>query len=104
MGPTVMVLIFVTALSLWGFLKFTPYTDNPRAIKMFNILIVGTCAFFGLLWYLEAWVWLGELVRRDYLPLLGIGGALALCIVLLGVFFLVRLWIFRGQGNRPGRW
>ncbi len=102
MGSIVIVLAIIGFLVLFAYLKFPPLYVDQKLVRVFNNMVMAVCAVLCLAWFLHIRTdWMGTVNDKWWLPVALIG-ALAIEIVFLGVFFLLRnFWIFKPP-RRPG--
>jgi hypothetical protein len=96
LGPLIALLGLMGLMVLWLFYTFQPKIVNRRQLFIFNNMAVGLCVVLGLLWYWRTHVAMVDTINEKYMQAVGIGGALAIEIVLLLLFMLMRnFWIFK---------
>lgn len=98
MGPTIVVMMMLAGLAIYGFLKFVPYHDRPEQVKAYNMMVLGVDALLSTSWYFAITFDLMNKSAQKYTPLLAVGGACLITIVFLFVFFLIRnFWMFKSN-------
>lgn len=96
MGSFIALLLMIGLLVLWCFFKFPPRFAPPEHVRIFNIMAFCFCAFLCLMWAIRVRVNLAGTYDEKWIPEMTMAGILAIEIVVLGVFFLVRnFWLFK---------
>jgi hypothetical protein len=102
MGAVVVLLGIIGFMVLWAYLKFPPPYAKKKLVSVFDMMVLGVCAFICLMWILNV---RGEYADTDteWWQALAVLGALGIEIVFLGLCFLLRnFWVFRPP-RRPGK-
>lgn len=98
MGPTILVMMILAGITVYVFLKFSPYFERPEVVKMFNRCALGVCAMLATSWYFAITMDLIGKPAQKYTPLLAIGGGCLIVIAALAILFLIRnFWIFKSN-------
>jgi hypothetical protein len=102
MGVVIVVLAIIGLLVMFAYLKFPPPYANPKLVNVFDMMVLGVCAFLCLIWALNIrTTWMGTINDRWWQPV-AIAGALGIEIAFLGICFLLRnFWVFKPP-RRPG--
>src|SRR6266550_1769404 len=102
MGLVIVTLAVIGFLVLVVYLAFPPGYADPKLVGTYNMMVLGVCALFSLIWFLNARAtWMGTEDDKWWF-FLAISGSLAIEIVFLTLCFLLRnFWIFRPP-RRPG--
>jgi hypothetical protein len=98
------VLVILAILAPWAFLKTKPWHDNEYQVLVFNRMILGMTAMFVVVWCLGSWMYLTSAQLDDVLGIVMALGAVAVEVVMLVIFFFVRMWMFKSKNYRPGKW
>ena len=103
MGPIIVLLAIIGLLVLFAYLKFPPPYANKKLVSVYDMMVLGVCAFICLMWVLNMRSKLIDTPDEGWWQPVAIAGALGIEIIFLGLFFLARnFWIFRPP-SRPGR-
>lgn len=103
MGAGITFFALVGLLVLFIYLKFPPPYADRKLVKTFNLMVLGVCAFFCLVWTLHIYSSMVHSNPEMWRPV-ALGGSLFIEIIFLTLCFVARnFWVFKPPRTGSGR-
>jgi hypothetical protein len=99
-----LILLPITGIAIWAFLRFGPAHAERMPLRRFNLAAVSAGLLLAIAWCVRTYLVMSPTVDAGWWPVIAALGALALFSLVLAVAALARNFIvFRSREGQPSQ-